>query len=104
MATHLSALLKDKLSASPYVGDIRQRGLMCGIELVKNRETLEAFDANLTIGRNVCLRARDHGVILRNLGDAIVIMPPLSITAPELKQIVDALAEAISIVATKIRS
>ncbi|MBI4834169.1 MAG: adenosylmethionine--8-amino-7-oxononanoate transaminase [Planctomycetes bacterium] len=66
------------------VGDIRQCGMMVGIELVRNRATKEPYPVKERVGRHVVLEARKHGVILRPLGDVIVLMPPLSITIPEL--------------------
>ena len=77
------------------VGDIRQRGLMVGIELVKDRVTKEPFDWQERIGVRVCERARDYGVILRPLGNVIVLMPPLSIAASEIDMMLDALERSI---------
>jgi len=95
MSAFLAELLEQKIGELAYVGDIRQCGLMCGIELVKDRNTFEPFSADLAIGRQICLRMREQGIILRNLGDVIVIMPPLSIKANELVQIVDAVTKSI---------
>lgn len=77
------------------VGDIRQRGLMAGIELVKDRGTKEPFAWQDRIGVRVCQRARDYGVILRPLGNVIVLMPPLSISSGELDALLDALERSI---------
>lgn len=68
------------------VGDIRQVGLIAGIELVKDKITKEFFPDEEKIGINICQRCRSHGLILRPLGDIIVLMPPLSITFPQLKK------------------
>src|SRR6185503_5198195 len=76
-AEWLAAELRNQLADLPHVGDIRQRGLMIGIELVKDRATKEPFDPRRRLGTEVCLNIRKHGVILRPLGDVIVIMPPL---------------------------
>ncbi|MBF0522777.1 MAG: adenosylmethionine--8-amino-7-oxononanoate transaminase [Candidatus Omnitrophica bacterium] len=73
-----------------YVGDVRQRGFMIGIELVKNREAKEPFPWEERIGVKVCQKAREHGVILRPLGNVIVLMPPLSMSIKELKELLDA--------------
>jgi adenosylmethionine---8-amino-7-oxononanoate aminotransferase len=66
----------DRMRALPGVKETRHRGLMIGIEL----ETR----ADRSIGADVCARIRRHGVILRNLGDVVVWMPPLTITADDL--------------------
>ncbi len=79
----------------PFVGDIRQRGFMVGIELVKDRRTKEPFPWEDCIGVKVCERVRDYGVILRPLGNVIVLMPPLSMTKSELTQLVRATQRAI---------
>jgi adenosylmethionine-8-amino-7-oxononanoate aminotransferase len=70
------------------VHEVRQRGLMIGIELVP-RETR-------SLGVEVCARARDHGVILRPLGDVVVWMPPLTIQAEDVALLEDATRQAIN--------
>ena len=78
-----------------HVGDIRQKGFMVGIELVKDRKTKQAFDPSLRIGYKVVLEARKLGVIIRPLGDTIILMPPLSISAQVLRELLDAVYEAV---------
>ena len=63
----------------PIVGDVRQKGLMAGIELVKNKQTKQPFPPSERMGARACRMARDQGVLLRPLGDVVVIMPPLAI-------------------------
>jgi adenosylmethionine-8-amino-7-oxononanoate aminotransferase len=65
-----------RMAELPEVLDVRSVGLMVGIEL---KPVDDRF-----IGAEVCERARQHGVILRPLGDVIVWMPPLSLCAEEL--------------------
>lgn len=67
-----------------FVGSIRQKGFMAGIELVKDKESKEPFSWEEKIGVKVCQQARSRGVILRPLGNVIVLMPPLSISKREL--------------------
>ncbi len=93
-ATYLERKLEE-LRGLPAVGDIRQRGLMVGIELVRDRDTREPFDPADRVGHLVCMAARKYGVILRPLGDVIVLMPPLSISADELDLLVGVLARCI---------
>jgi adenosylmethionine---8-amino-7-oxononanoate aminotransferase len=81
-----------------WVGDIRQYGLAAGIELVKNRDTKEAFDPADRVGMKICRAARDKGVFLRPLGDIIVLMPPLSITHDELETLVGAIRHGLDAV------
>ncbi len=79
----------------PHVGDIRQAGFMVGIELVKDRNTKESFPFEWRIGHQVILAARKRGVIIRLLGDVIVILPPLSISKEELNMLCDVVYESI---------
>lgn len=58
-----------------HVGDLRQRGLMVGVELVANRKGAVAYERRLRMGHRVCALARQHGVIIRPLGDVVILMP-----------------------------
>ncbi|MEK7309342.1 MAG: adenosylmethionine--8-amino-7-oxononanoate transaminase [Planctomycetota bacterium] len=86
------------------VGDIRQCGFMAGIELVKERGTKEPFPGEARMGHQVILEARKQGVMLRPLGDVIVLMPPLSITVKELKLLLDVTYQSIRIVMNYLNS
>jgi adenosylmethionine-8-amino-7-oxononanoate aminotransferase len=92
-ATQLAALLGEQISGRAGVAAVRQRGLMVGIELAPPAP-------GLRWGRKVCAAAVERGVLLRPLGDVVVIMPPLTITAAEIGRIVDALAASINDVVT----
>ncbi|MEK7449603.1 MAG: aspartate aminotransferase family protein [Planctomycetota bacterium] len=78
-----------------HVGDIRQCGFMVGIELVKNKTTKEPYPYKIGLGHRVILEARKRGVILRPLGDVIVLMPPLSITESQLQRLLKVTYQAI---------
>jgi adenosylmethionine-8-amino-7-oxononanoate aminotransferase len=88
-----------RIARLPHVGDVRHRGLMCGIELVRDRAAKTPYDWQERRGMQACRVALDHGVFLRPLGNVVVIMPPLSITLDELDQIMLA-AEAGIVAAT----
>ncbi len=79
----------------PHVGDVRQCGFMVGIELVRDRQTKEPYAWQERVGTRVCQEIRKHGVILRPLGNVIVLMPPLSIAMDELTHLLDATYRAI---------
>jgi len=83
------------MAGHPHVGDIRQRGLMVGIELVRDRGSREPWPPAQRIGHRVILAARRLGAILRPLGDVIVLMPPLSISPAELEDLARITYEAI---------
>jgi adenosylmethionine-8-amino-7-oxononanoate aminotransferase len=68
-----------QMAALACVGDVRQQGLMAGIELVQDRATKTPFPSALRTAERVCRMARAQGVLLRPLGDVIVVMPPLAI-------------------------
>ena len=88
--------LLGELKEHEHVGDIRQQGLMVGIELVSEKDTKEQFPAKNRTGHRVCLKAREYGLIIRPLGDVIVLMPPLSIKDRELKKIVRVVKDSIN--------
>jgi adenosylmethionine---8-amino-7-oxononanoate aminotransferase len=71
----------------PHVGEVRQRGLMVGIELVRDRRTKEEFAYALRAGNEVILEARKMGAILRPLGNVVVLMPPLAMTEGQLEEL-----------------
>ena len=79
----------------PHIGDIRQWGLMVGIELVRDRAARTPYDPADRIGVRVIREARQRGIILRPLGNVIILMPPLSIAADELEWLVRVTAESI---------
>ncbi len=85
------ALLGERLeavAAMPQVAEVRRRGAMVGIDL-------GAHDPALRLGHRVTLEARKRGAIVRPLGDVVVLMPPLSISAAELTRLVEITAESI---------
>jgi adenosylmethionine---8-amino-7-oxononanoate aminotransferase len=91
-------LLEDwlrKLHALPHVGDVRSRGLMAGVELVLDKKTNEPYDWQEKMGWKVAYHARDNGVIIRPLGNVIVIMPPLNISIDDLGRLLEVLRDAI---------
>jgi 8-amino-7-oxononanoate synthase len=85
----LRRVLEQRIAPLAAVGDVRSRGLMAGVELDPPAD-------GLRWGRRVCAGAVRRGVLLRPLGDVVVIMPPLTVTDGELARIVDALAESIA--------
>jgi adenosylmethionine-8-amino-7-oxononanoate aminotransferase len=84
-----------QLGDLPHVGDVRQKGMMIGIELVADKTSKQSFDSKRRVGAVVCANVRGHGVIIRPLGDVIVLMPPLAMPVGDLERIVHAVAEAI---------
>ncbi len=92
------AYLEERLadmSGLVHVGNVRSRGMVGGIELVRDRSTREAYPWEEKVGVQVCREARRHGLFLRPLGNIIVIFPPLVITLEELKSLCDGVEAAI---------
>jgi adenosylmethionine-8-amino-7-oxononanoate aminotransferase len=84
------------LADLPHVGDVRQKGLMVGIELVADKTTKQPFDPKRRLGADVCARVRRHGVIIRPLGDVIVLMPPLAMPLEDIERIVAAVTHEVA--------
>lgn len=99
-----AALMKSLLAPLTefrHVGDVRQIGLMAGIELVADKVSREPFPVAERVGRRVILKARERGVIIRPLGDKVVIMPPLAVSGSDLERLVDVTAWAIEAVTVR---
>jgi adenosylmethionine-8-amino-7-oxononanoate aminotransferase len=94
LRTHL-----DRIRELPIVGDVRQKGLMAGVELVRDRRTREPFPTAQHMGARACRLARDQGVLLRPLGDVVVIMPPLAIDLSLLDRLGDVLYNSVKMLA-----
>jgi len=70
-----------------HVLDIRQRGLMVGIELCADRSTRSSFDFAARTGAELCRRMREQGAFVRPLGDVIVLMPAPAMDHVTLRQL-----------------
>jgi adenosylmethionine-8-amino-7-oxononanoate aminotransferase len=92
-AAQLRELLARDIEPLDAVGDVRQLGLMVGIDLAPPSE-------GLRWGRRVSAACVRRGVLIRPLGDVIVLMPPLTITGPEVERIARTLRAAIDEVCT----
>lgn len=82
------AALGDALARLRGVAEVRQKGLMAAV-------VLGDFPAAERVGHRVALACRDEGAILRNLGDSVVLMPPLAMTPDQLRACVAALGRAM---------
>jgi adenosylmethionine---8-amino-7-oxononanoate aminotransferase len=78
-----------------HVGDIRQLGFMVGLELFQNVQKKKSYPYKKRIGHQIILEARRQGVIIRPLGDTIILMPPLSISKKELGKLLSAVYNSI---------
>lgn len=92
------AVLEGKLeniAELPYVGNVRNKGLMAGIELVRDKLSTEQYAWEERMGWKVACKARNEGVLIRPLGNVIVLMPPLSISVESMERLLDVVRESI---------
>lgn len=90
-ADRVSHRLQKDLADSKYIGEIRQKGLMVGIELVKDRATKVEFDPSVKPAALLCRLARKRGMLIRPLGDVVTFLPPLVSTENEMDAMLDIL-------------
>ncbi len=88
-SAELSDLLDDRVAPLPQVRETRVRGLMSGIDLAPPRD-------GLRWGRRASAGAVERGVLVRPIGDTVILMPPLTVTSEELHTTVRALHESIA--------
>jgi len=79
----------------PHVADIRQWGMMAGVELMRDPERRISYEVREQVGARVTRNSRKHAVALRPLGDVIIFMPPLSISEVELETILDSARDSV---------
>jgi adenosylmethionine-8-amino-7-oxononanoate aminotransferase len=94
-AQELRTALAAQIAPLPGVHEVRQRGLMVGIELLPHPAAARA-------GHQVVVEARRRGVLLRPLGDIVVLMPPLAISAEQLRHLVQVTAASIAAVSDRL--
>jgi adenosylmethionine-8-amino-7-oxononanoate aminotransferase len=88
----------ERLRSLRHVGEIRRVGLMVGVELFEDVATRRSYPPGRRMGHRVITEARRHGVIMRPLGDVIVVMPPLSVTTDEIDTLLHVVYRAITTV------
>ena len=96
LIAHLARALAAHVAPLAHVAEVRQLGLMVGIELQGDPSAHTPYPSADPLGARVCQAVRRHGVILRPLGPVVVLMPPLCITVDEIDLLVRATAAAIS--------
>ena len=91
-ATRNAALIHARLHAlrdHPHVLDLRQRGLMVGIELCQSRQDAQPFDFSRRTGAAFCQACRERGLIIRPLGDVLILMPAPAMDEATLDRMLD---------------
>ncbi len=84
-----------ELAEHPHVGDIRQCGMMVGIDLLADRGRRRPFEPGQLVGAGVCRHARRHGILIRPLGDVVVLMPAPAMDMPTLERLLDGTVASI---------
>lgn len=90
LQAHLKAL-----GDHPLVGEARGLGMMGALEMVADKRTKKAFEPKAGIGAKAVAIAQEEGVILRNLGDALALCPPLIISPEEIDDLFDRVARTL---------
>ena len=92
---YLRRRLEEEFLPLAHVSDARQWGYMTGIELAEDQASRKPYASGRRIGHKVIHEARKRGVLIRPLGDVIILMPPLSIDGEELKTLLDVTCDSI---------
>ena len=91
------------LKELPIVGDVRGSHYMVGIELVANKTTKAGFDGSVSSAQRVFKRCLNRGVIVRPVGNVIVLSPPLIFQAEHCRQLATTLYDSISETAAELK-
>jgi 4-aminobutyrate--pyruvate transaminase len=85
-----------KLADHPLVGEVRNSGLMAGIELVADKASKRSFDPKAAVGAQCVVACQEHGAILRAIGDSVALCPPMIISEAELNELFDRIELALA--------
>jgi len=78
-----------------YVGEVRGVGLICGIEMVSDKNTKSLFEPIGSAGKIIAKICQNNGLIVRAIGDVIALCPPLIISLEEIDELFDILEKSI---------
>ncbi len=95
LGVHLQARLLELFADHPHVGDVRGMGLIGAVELVRDRDTKQAFDAADRFGPRIFRRLLEKGVIIRAIGDVLAFCPPYVISREELDRVLESARETL---------
>ncbi len=96
--TRLLDGLRAALADHPHVGDVRGKGLMCGIEYVKDKATKEPFEATENVGPRIHGETVARGLFSRTRGDVYQIAPPIVTSEENIDRIVETIAESTKVI------
>ena len=97
VGAYLNTAMRDALGDHAHVGEIRGEGMLCAVELVRDRDDRAFFDASEKVGPRVVAAMLDHGVIARAMpqGDIIGFAPPFSLTREQADEVVNVTRAAV---------
>lgn len=98
-AEKMGAILQQRLQefvGHPLVGEVRGKGLIAALELVRRAEPREAFAPSDGVGAYCSNACHEAGLVLRNLGDSIAICPPLIINETHIDELITKLGTALN--------
>ena len=95
---HFGRKIDEAFAQHPHVGEIRQRGFAAALDLVPARGSTERFPVAERVGLQVCLRAREHGLLIRPLGDSLLLVPAPGLSTNELDELVSRTVRAVDAV------
>jgi adenosylmethionine-8-amino-7-oxononanoate aminotransferase len=87
--------LRSAVASHPHVGDVRGLGMMCAVEIVKDKATKEEYPAADKVGARVHEETQKRGLFSRHRGDVFVLAPPLVSTDAEIDRIVNIMGESV---------
>ncbi len=95
---YINSQMRAALADHPHVGEVRGEGMLCAVELVKDRDTRQFFDASEKVGPRVAATLLGHGVIARAMpqGDILGFAPPFCLTRAEADEVVEKTAKSVS--------
>ena len=98
VGSYFNAQMRATLADHPHVGEVRGEGMLCAVELVKDRDTREFFDPSEKVGPRVAAALLGHGVIARAMpqGDILGFAPPFCLTRAEADEVVEKTAKSVS--------
>ena len=97
-SAELGEMFQSRLAAlgdHPLVGETRGRGMLGAVEVVADKSSKRAFEPSQMVGAKAAGFAQSHGLLIRAMGDALGICPPLIITGEELGELFDRLEKAL---------
>jgi adenosylmethionine---8-amino-7-oxononanoate aminotransferase len=95
-AAHFGQRLEETFGSHPHVRELRHRGFTAALDLAPTRTGTSEFPVGERVGLKICLAAREHGLLLRPLGNSLLLVPPLCLSQDELSELVNRTAAALA--------